>query len=77
MFKNIGLWKRVEWYWNERLKKPLTHIKNNLINYDNNMVLSIDSLIDRNNIIIGLNNNTLRKIYVKLYGCGKMYMDNI
>ena len=41
------------------------------------MFLSIDSLIDRNNIIIALNNNTLRKIYVKPYGYGKMYMDKV
>lgn len=52
-------------------------MKNKLIDYDNNMFLRIDSLIDRNNIIIGLNNNTLRKIYVKPCGYGKMYMDKV
>ena len=37
--------------------------------------LTVDSLIKRNNIIIGSNNITLRKVNVKPYGCDKMYTD--
>ena len=36
--------------------------------------LTVDSLIKRNNIIIGSNNITLRKV-VKPYGFDKMYTD--
>ena len=36
--------------------------------------LTVDSLIKRNNIIIGSNNITLRKV-VKTYGFDKMYTD--
>ena len=39
------------------------------------MYLTVDSLIDTNNIIIGSNNITLRKFNVKPYGCDKMYMN--
>ena len=46
----------------ERLKNTLVYIKNNLIDSDNKMYLSVDSLIDINNIITGLNNITLKKI---------------
>ena len=34
----------------ERLKNALVYITNNLINYDDNMYLSSDSLIDINNL---------------------------
>ena len=37
--------------------------------------MTVDSLIDVNNIITGSNNITLRKVNVKPYGCDKMYMD--
>ena len=37
--------------------------------------LTVDSLIKRNNIIIGSNNITLRKVNVKPYGFDKMYTD--
>ena len=47
--------------------------QNNLIDYDNNMYLTADSLIEINNIT-GLN-NTLRKATVKLYGFDQMYID--
>ena len=39
------------------------------------MYLTVDSLIDTNNIIIGSSNITLRKFNVKPYGCDKMYMN--
>ena len=40
-----------------------------------NMYLTVDSLIDINNIITGLNNITLRKGNVKQCGYVKMYMN--
>ena len=51
----------------ERLKKALTYIKNNLIDSDYNMHLTVESLIDRNNknrnnIVTSSNNITLRKV---------------
>ena len=39
------------------------------------MHLTVDSLIDVDNIITGSNNITLSKVNVKPYGCDKMYMD--
>ena len=39
------------------------------------MYLTVDSLIEINNIITGSNNITLRKANVKPYGFDKMYMD--
>ena len=39
------------------------------------MYLSVECLIEINNIITGLNNSTLRKVNVKLYGFNKMCMD--
>ena len=50
-------------------------MKNNLIDSDNNMYLTVDSLIDINNIITGLNNIILRKGNVKPHECDKIYMD--
>ena len=55
-------------------KEALIQIKNNLIDYDNTMHLTVNSLIDTSNIITGSNNITLRKVNVKPYGCDKMYM---
>ena len=46
----------------ERLKNTLVYIKYNSIDSDDKMYLSVDSLIDINNIITGLNNITLKKI---------------
>ena len=51
----------------ERSKKALTYIKNNLIDSDYNMHLTVESLIDRNNknrnnIVTSSNNITLRKV---------------
>ena len=59
----------------ERLKKELAYIKNNLIDSDNSMYLTVNSLTDIKNIITGLNNITLIKVNVKPYGYDKMYMD--
>ena len=39
------------------------------------MYLTVDSLIEINNIIIGSNNITLRKVNAKSYGLDEMYMD--
>ena len=38
------------------------------------MYLTVDSLIEINNILTGSNNITLRKVNVKSYGLDKMYM---
>ena len=51
------------------------YIENNLIDSDGAMYLAVDSLIEVNNIINGLNNITLRKVNVKPYGFDKVYMD--
>ena len=58
----------------ERLKNVLVYLKNNLIDSDDNMYLTVDSLIDMNNVITGSNNIILRKVNVKLCGYNKMYM---
>ena len=39
------------------------------------MCLTVDSLIEINNIISGSNNITFGKVNVKPYGFNKMYMD--
>ena len=49
----------------ERLQEALVYIKNNLIDTDGGMYLTIDCLIEINNIIFGSNNVTLRKVNVK------------
>ena len=59
----------------KRLEKALVYIQNSLIDSDNSVYLTVDSLIDINNNITGLNNITLRKFNVKPYGYDKMYMD--
>ena len=50
----------------------MLYIKNNLIDSDDNMHLTVDSLVDINNIITGSNNITLRKVNVKPCGYDKM-----
>ena len=52
----------------ERLKKDSICIENNLIGSDNDICLTVDSLIDISNAITGSNNFTLRKVNVKPYG---------
>ena len=58
----------------KRLQKALVYIENNLIDSDSSMYLTVDSLIEINNIT-GSNNITLRKVNVKSYGFDKMYME--
>ena len=57
----------------EGFKKALMHIKN-VNNSDNNVYLTVGSLIEINNIT-GSNNITPRKVNVKPYSSGKMYTD--
>ena len=52
----------------------MSYIKNQLIDSYGNMYLIVDSLIEINNMITGLDNITLRKVNVKPYGFDKMYM---
>ena len=58
----------------KRLKNVLVYIKNNLIDSNDNIYLTVDSLIDINNMITGSNNMTLRKVHVKPCGYDKMYI---
>ena len=55
----------------------MVYIKNNLIDsdVDMDMYLTVDSLLEINNITFGSNNITLRKGNAKPYGFDKMYMD--
>ena len=53
----------------------MVYIENNLIDSDGGMYLTVDSLIEINNIITGSNNIISRKINVKPYGFHKIYMD--
>ena len=39
--------------------------------------MTADSLIEINNILTGSNSITLRKVNVKPYGFGKMYIDKV
>ena len=41
----------------ERVKNALVYIKNNLIDSDENIYVTVESLIDVNNTITGSNNN--------------------
>ena len=59
----------------KQLQKALVCIKNNLINSDGGIHLTVDSLIERNHIIAGSNNITLTKVNVKPYRFDKMYID--
>ena len=56
----------------KRLEKALVYIENNLIDSDGGMYLTIESLIEINNILTGSNNITLWKVKVKPYGSDKM-----
>ena len=51
------------------------YIKSNLIDTDGGMYLKVNSLIKVNNVIMGSNNITLRKVNIKPYGFDKMFMD--
>ena len=59
----------------KRLQEVFYTIENNLIDIDSGMHLTVDSLIEMNNIITGSNNITLRKVNAKPYRVVKMYMD--
>ena len=50
-------------------------MKNNLIDSDSNMCLKVNSLIEKNSIITGSNNVTLKKVNINPYGFDKTYMD--
>ena len=58
----------------ERFKKALSYIDNKLIDSDNDMYLIYNSLINIS-IITGSNIITFRKVNVKGYGFGNMYMN--
>ena len=45
--------------------KKLMYTKNNLIDSDDNLYLTVDSLIDINNMITASNNIILRKVNIK------------
>ena len=49
----------------ERFRNGLVYIKSNLVDADNKMYLTVDSLIDINNVITDSNNIFLRKGNVK------------
>ena len=53
----------------------MVYIENNLIDSDGGMYLTIDFLIEINNITVSSTDITLRKANVKPYGFGKSYMD--
>ena len=53
----------------------MVYIENNLVDSDGGMYLTVDSLIEINNIIIGSNSFNLRQVNVKPYGFDKMCMD--
>ena len=53
----------------------MVYIENNLIDSDDVMYLTVDSLIKVNNIITGSNNITLGKVNIKPYRFDKMYMN--
>ena len=54
--------------------KDLVYIKNNLIDSNGNTYLTVDFLLEINNIITDLNNITLIKVNVKPSGFDKTYM---
>ena len=51
----------------------MSYIENNLIDSDDNMYLTVASLIEINNITAG-SNDTLTKVNGKRYGFDKMYL---
>ena len=53
----------------------MSYIEKNLIDFDGNMQLSVDSMIEINNMITGSNNITLTKVNVNPYRFDKIYMD--
>ena len=59
----------------ERLKIALINLKNNLVDSENNMFLTVDSLVDIKNITTCSNDIFLRKVNVKPCEYDKMCMD--
>ena len=59
-----------------RLQKALVYIKINLIDSNGSIYLTVDSVIEINNIIPISSNITLRKVNVEPYRFDEMYMDN-
>ena len=59
----------------KRLQEALLYIKNNLIDADSDMYLTVNSLIEINIIKTDSNNITLKKVYVMPYGFDKIYID--
>ena len=59
----------------KRLQEALLYIKNNLIDPDSDMYLTVNSLMEINNIKTDSNNITLKKVYVMPYGFDKIYID--
>ena len=53
----------------------MIYIENNLVDSDGNMYLTVDSLTEIINIIIGSNNITLTKVNLEAYRFDKMYID--
>ena len=53
----------------------MSYAENNLIDSDGNMFLTVDSLIEINSKIAGLNNITSRELKVKPCRSDKMLMD--
>ena len=56
------------------MQEALIYIINNLIDTDGGMYLTVDSLIEINDIGTGSNNITLRKVNVQPHGFDKIYM---
>ena len=59
----------------KKLQEILVCTKNNFIYINSGMYLKVESLIETNNIIIGSNNISLRKVNLKPYRFDKMYID--
>ena len=59
----------------KKLQEILVCTKNNFIFINSGMYLKVESLIETNNIIIGSNNISLRKVNLKPYRFDKMYID--
>ena len=57
------------------MQEALLYIKNNLIDADSDMYLTVNSLIEINIIKTDSNNITLKKVYVMPYGFDKIYID--
>ena len=58
-----------------KIKKPLVYIKYYLIDSDGNIYLTLNSLIEINNMMNSSKNITLRKVHEKPYGFDKILID--